>query len=103
MISSVDKHLLPLGLSMPQGHGQIAGGYFIWLKLPSPLTAEHVWRRAQAEENVTIITGAKFRVEGDEESKFDRDFRLCFAYVDEDLIQEGIMRIAAVIKRIRST
>jgi DNA-binding transcriptional MocR family regulator len=103
MISSINKHLLPLGLSIPQADRQIAGGYFIWLTLPSPLRAEQVWRRAQAEENVTIITGAKFRVEDDDEESFDRDFRLCFAYVDEDLIQEGIMRIAAVIKRIQST
>lgn len=104
MISSIGKYLLPLGLSIPQADKEIAGGYFIWLTLPSTLTAEQVWRRAQAEENVTIITGAKFRVEGDEENpstRFDRDFRLCFAYVDEDLIEEGVMRLAAVIKRMQ--
>lgn len=105
MISSINKYLLPLGLSTPQADKEIAGGYFIWLKLPSPLKAEQVWRRAQAEENVTIITGAKFRVEGDENAatRFDRDFRLCFAYIDEDLIEEGVMRLAAVIKRIASS
>ncbi len=103
MISAVEKYLLPLGLSIPQADRKIAGGYFLWLTLPEPLAAEEVWRTAKARENVTIITGANFRVDGDEDNltRFERDFRLCWAWVDEDLIEEGVRRLARVIEGLR--
>lgn len=104
MIAAVEKHLFPLGLTIPQADKDIAGGYFLWLTLPEPLTAEEVWRKAKAEENVIIITGAKFRVDGDEDNSltsFDRDFRLCWAWVDEDLIEQGVKRLAMVIHNLR--
>ena len=104
LLSTVEKYLFPLGLSIPQANKDIAGGYFVWLTLPKPLKAEEVWKTAQAEENVKIITGAKFRVEGDEDNpatRFDRDFRLCFAWVDEELIEEGVMRLAKVVRRLQ--
>jgi DNA-binding transcriptional MocR family regulator len=105
LLSAIEEHLLPLGISIPQADTEIAGGYFMWLTLPKPLTAEEVWRRAQDEENVTIITGAKFRVEGDEDNprtRFERDFRLCFSWVDEELLEEGVVRLAHVIKRLQA-
>ena len=105
LLSAVEEHLFPLGLSIPQADKDVAGGYFMWLTLPAPLTAEEVWKTAQAEENVTIITGAKFRVEGDEdnpETRFERDFRLCFSWIDEELLEEGVIRLAKVIQRLQS-
>ena len=104
LISAIEQHLLPLGLSIPQADKNTAGGYFVWLTLPKPFTAEQLWRKAQAEENVKIITGAKFRVEGDEENAemFQRDFRLCFSWPDEDLLEEGVLRLAKVIKRLQA-
>lgn len=104
LVAAIGQHLLPLGLSIPQADNEVAGGYFVWLTLPPPLTAEGVWRKAQAEENVTIITGAKFRVEGDEDNpatRFERDLRLCYAWVDEELLDEGVVRLARVIRGIQ--
>jgi DNA-binding transcriptional MocR family regulator len=103
LLLAVQQHLLPLGLTLPQPDKSVAGGYFLWLTLPAPLLAEDLWKRAQEDENVTIITGAKFRVEGDEDNpmtRFERDFRLCFAWVDEELLEEGVVRLTRVVKQL---
>ena len=102
MMRAIEEHLLPLGLKMPQSDKVVAGGYFIWLTLPGPLRSTNVWKRALEEENLTIITGAKFKVDGDEqneETKFERDLRLCYSWEDVDMLEEGVVRLARVIKR----
>ena len=102
IMGAIKQHLLPLGLTMPQADNEVAGGYFIWLTLPQPLDATTIWRRAEEEENVTIISGEKFKVDGDEQNeatKFTRDFRLCFAWEELNLLDEGIVRLARVIKQ----
>ena len=102
MISAIEMHLIPLGLTMPQADKDIAGGYFIWLTLPKPLTADAICKDALQKEKVTIITGARFRVEGDEgnpSTRFERDFRLCFAWEDEALLEDGIIRLAKVVRQ----
>lgn len=101
IMGAITEHLLPLGLTMPQPDNQVAGGYFVWLTLPSPLDATKIWRRSLDEENLTIISGPKFKVDGDEDNestKFERDFRLCFAWTEVPLLAEGIVRLARVIK-----
>jgi DNA-binding transcriptional MocR family regulator len=101
IMSAIKQHLIPLGLTMPQPDNQVAGGYFLWLTLPPPLDATLIWRRALEEEYLTIISGPKFKVDGDEDNestKFDRDFRLCFAWAELDSLEEGIVRLARVIK-----
>jgi DNA-binding transcriptional MocR family regulator len=105
LISAVNRYLVPLGVSMLKGDDAVAGGYFVWLTLPAPLTAEELLEKALAEEDVKIITGAKFRVEGDEENpqvRFDRDFRLCFAWQDEELLEEGVARLSNAVKRLQA-
>lgn len=102
MTQAIQQHLLPLGLTMPQADKEVAGGYFIWLTLPGSLNATHIFKRALAEENLTIISGPKFKVDGDEENdatKFERDLRLCFAWEDVNLLEEGVVRLARVIQR----
>ncbi|ETN43062.1 uncharacterized protein HMPREF1541_02220 [Cyphellophora europaea CBS 101466] len=100
MISAVEQHLLPLGLTMPQANRDVAGGYFVWLRLPGGLVADVISKRALAE-GLIIITGPSFRVEGDEatpETRFDRDIRLCFAWESKDLLEEGVVILARVIR-----
>ncbi|KEF56630.1 uncharacterized protein A1O9_06819 [Exophiala aquamarina CBS 119918] len=101
IMRAINQHLLPLGLTMPQPDDQVAGGYFIWLTLPPPLDATSTWKRALEDEDLIIIPGPKFKVDGDEDNestKFERDFRLCFAWANVDLLEEGIVRLARVVR-----
>jgi DNA-binding transcriptional MocR family regulator len=102
MMEAVRHHLLPLGLTMPQADKDLAGGYFIWLTLPGSLDSTRIYKRALEEENLTIITGPLFRVDGDEHNKqtrFEKDLRLCYAWEDQDVLEEGVIRLARVIRR----
>lgn len=103
---------MPLGLTLPQPQNTIAGGFFIWLTLPEtfPITAESLAKIALKEEKVIIAEGALFRVQEslkglrgedkDADLEFDRNFRLCFTWVEEDVLTEGVERIASVIRRV---
>ncbi|EXJ61706.1 hypothetical protein A1O7_02135 [Cladophialophora yegresii CBS 114405] len=102
MMEAVKGHLLPLGLTMPQADRDVAGGYFIWLTLPGSVDSTRIYKRALEEENVTIISGPLFKVDGDEHNKqtrFEKDLRLCYAWEDEDVLEEGVIRLARVIRR----
>ena len=102
LIAAIDQHLLPLGLTMPQAEKDVAGGYFVWLTLPKPLNAENITKRALHDEELTIIAGSRFIVEGDEsnpDTTFERDFRICFAWEDEDVLTDAVVRLANVVKR----
>ncbi|KIW69999.1 hypothetical protein PV04_02311 [Phialophora macrospora] len=102
MMEAVKHHLLPLGLTLPQADKDFAGGYFIWLTLPGSLDSTRIYKRALEQENLTIITGPLFKVDGDEHNKhtrFEKDLRLCYAWEDQDVLEEGVIRLARVIKR----
>jgi DNA-binding transcriptional MocR family regulator len=101
LISAIEKHLMPLGITVPQPDKVVAGGYFIWLRLPGRLKADMIYQSALQMQNLTIITGPKFRVDGDEkaaDSQFDQNIRLCFAWEDEELLEEGVVRLSKVIR-----
>ena len=57
MIHAIVKHLIPLGVTMPQPNRKIIGGYFIWITLPTPLHAEGVAVLAKLDENLVIAPG----------------------------------------------
>ena len=98
MISAIEEHLLPLGVTLPQTSRDVVGGYFIWLSLPAPLQAEEVARRAREEENLTIAPGSIFAVYGDEKAvDLERKVRVCFSWEEELMLAEGIQRLAQVI------
>ncbi|KIX04497.1 uncharacterized protein Z518_05367 [Rhinocladiella mackenziei CBS 650.93] len=106
IMKAVVRELLPLGLTMPQADQDVAGGYFIWLTLPKPLNSSEIYNRALEEENLTIIAGPKFRVDGDGQNtatRFNRDFRLCYAWDEVDMLEEGVVRLARVIEREMNT
>ncbi|KIV81675.1 hypothetical protein PV11_03845 [Exophiala sideris] len=100
MMTAIEKHLLPLGLTLPQANKDVAGGYFIWLTLPGTLDSTRLTERALVEENLTIIDGSRFEVDGDENeaTRFTKELRLCFAWEDVGVLQEGVMRLARVIQ-----
>lgn len=102
MMKAIQQRLLPMGLTMPQADRAVAGGYFIWLTLPGPLSSTRICQRAQEEENLIIIAGPQFKVVGDEQNeatKFEKDLRLSYAWEDVDLLEEGVARLARVIER----
>jgi 2-aminoadipate transaminase len=69
-----------------------AGGFFSWLDLPERSDGTAVARRS-AEHGVAVVPGAPFFPgEGGE-----NNLRLSFSRVEDDLIDEGIRRLASVI------
>jgi 2-aminoadipate transaminase len=68
------------------------GGFFSWLELPARTGGADVARRA-AEQGVAVVPGAPFfpGTGGDD------NLRLSFSRVEDDLIEEGIRRLASVI------
>ena len=101
MMNALHEHVVPLGVTMPQADRDVAGGYFIWLTLPGGLNSDLITKKALDEEGLVIASGTAFRVQGDPASEglFIHEIRLCFSWAEEDLIEEGIQRLARVIKR----
>jgi 2-aminoadipate transaminase len=72
-----------------------AGGLFLWLTLPEGFDSAVVLREALEQEKVAFVPGAPFFPRGGGE----RTCRLNFSYCGPDVIDEGIRRLANVVKR----
>ena len=102
-MAAVEKHLIPLGVTLPQASRDVAGGYFIWLSLPAPLQAEEVAILAKRDENLVIAPGPIFAVKGDERAvDLVRNVRICFSWEEEGKLAEGIRRLGQVICRMQN-
>lgn len=100
---AIQKYLIPLGLELGEtsfGDEKLFGGYFVWLELPDDLMAKDVCEVANGTENLIIGGGDLFEVHRDEEFKFDKCIRLCFAWEQEENIVEGVQRLARVIEEM---
>lgn len=106
LMSAVKEELVPLGVVVPApDKSGIGGGYFVWLTLPRGIDAELVARKASDEEMLILPPGSTFQVHGDtleSQNMFRNDFRLCFAWVEEEFLIEGVKRLASVIRRIQN-
>jgi DNA-binding transcriptional MocR family regulator len=102
MLQAIQQDLLPLGVTMPQTDRNVAGGYFIWLTLPHGLSTEALAKRTLSEESLVIAPGPLFKVQGEDSGgmRFESDLRLCFSYLEEDLVVEGVHRLAKVLRRV---
>ena len=69
------------------------GGYFVWLRLPSTLTASTLAAAAQ-RHGVVVAPGSGFLVDGGGE----HCVRLCFAAEPPNRIAEGVRRLAAAAR-----
>jgi 2-aminoadipate transaminase len=67
------------------------GGFFTWLTLPG-VDATELAKRA-VEQGVGIVPGAPFFPDG----RGTENVRVSFSMVDEDLIDDGIARVAALV------
>ncbi|GKZ16769.1 hypothetical protein AbraIFM66951_008570 [Aspergillus brasiliensis] len=100
MMSAIREHLVPLGVGLPPTP-DVAGGYFIWLRLPRPLRSSELVPIALRDQKLVVASGNVFRIEGDsaaEQNDFDDCMRLCFAWEQEDKLEEGVRRLASVIR-----
>ena len=105
---AIASDLEPLGVSIVEQqpeHGSEgrAGGFFIWIILPKPLDAEEVADRAKRKENLTVAPGSMFEVPTlsshlEPDTIFPRCIRLCLAWEDVDMLDEGIRRLAKVVR-----
>lgn len=103
MVNGVEKHLIALGLEMPKKLP--TGGYFLWLRLPSHLRSFNAQLRVKEiaqEEKVLFHIGSTFLF--DQHDGTDSGYiRMCWAYNNEDQIEEGCKRIADVFRRLQDT
>ncbi|MHC4558634.1 MAG: aminotransferase-like domain-containing protein [Planctomycetota bacterium] len=90
MTSMIEKHFLEeIKFTEPDG------GMFLWVTLPEGLSALSLSDLAR-KENVVFVPGNAFYVDGGGENTL----RLNFSNADEDRIEEGIKRLAKVIKEL---
>jgi len=90
MVSMIEEHFPEeIKCTKPEG------GMFLWATLPENLSSLYLFRLA-TEENVAFVPGRAFYVDGGG----DNTLRLNFSNSDEEKIEEGIKRLAKVIKRV---
>ena len=90
-----DAMLGALAREMPEGTrwNEPEGGYFLWLDLPSGVTADALLARA-GEEDVVFIKGADFFFHGGG----DEAARLAFSFATAHEIDEGITRLGRLVR-----
>jgi DNA-binding transcriptional MocR family regulator len=96
-MSAIKTHLVPLGVKLPQEDRKVVGGYFVWLTLPPRIRASLLSRRLRDTVNLVVAEGELFEVPGDDTCSFKYDIRLCFAWEEEERLDEGIRRLAEVL------
>ncbi|MBN1113914.1 MAG: PLP-dependent aminotransferase family protein [Oligoflexia bacterium] len=69
------------------------GGLFLWVVLPEYIDADRMFYQA-IEKNVAYVIGSAFHCN----NKGRNTFRMNFSYSSEDEIQEGIKRLAQVVR-----
>jgi len=88
MLKSLTKYM-PKGVewSRPQG------GLFLWIKLPKRMSANELFPKA-VENKVAYVVGSAFHCNG----KGQNTMRINFSYSTEQQIDQGIQRLANMIK-----
>ncbi|MFA6093730.1 MAG: PLP-dependent aminotransferase family protein [Elusimicrobiota bacterium] len=90
MLSALERH-------MPEGEGitwtKPEGGLFLWLRLPEPMNTDELFSEA-VKENVAYVVGSAFHCDGSGHNTM----RLNFSYPSEEQIDEGIRRLARMVK-----
>jgi 2-aminoadipate transaminase len=89
--------LSALELHMPAGvrWTEPGGGFFVWLTLPQPLTAQVLLQEA-AKEGLTFVTGDVFFAEGGGE----HHLRLPFSYIERSEMARGAELLAELIRTL---
>jgi len=90
MVSAIERHF-PDGVQCTRPEG----GMFLWVTLPEGISSLELFEQA-AREKVAFVPGAPFYTDGGG----NNTLRLNYSCSDEATIEEGIARLAAVIKRL---
>ncbi len=92
-----DVMVRALEREMPPGvrwtHPQ--GGLFLWVVLPEEMDTEQLLRPAVEEEGVAYVVGSGFHADGGGKNTM----RLNFSYPSDEHIEEGIRRLANLVKK----
>lgn len=90
-----DAMLKALGGHMPEGvrWTEPEGGMFIWVTFDESVDTDRLFDRA-IQNKVAFIPGSKFYPEGAVKTN---GLRLNFSYADENLIHEGVQRLAKLL------
>jgi 2-aminoadipate transaminase len=90
MVSMIEEHFPEeIKCTKPEG------GMFLWVTLPENVSSLHLFKLA-TEENVAFVPGKAFYVDGGGKNTL----RLNFSNSDEEKIEDGVKRLAKVIKRM---
>jgi DNA-binding transcriptional MocR family regulator len=92
MLAALDRHLSPGALTV----GQPNGGIYLWCRLASDIDATDLAREALAS-GVAIVAGESFYPDAISGSG-RHELRLCFTSVAPSVLDEGIRRLAGVIR-----
>lgn len=85
------KRAMPPGVTWTHPHG----GLFLWVRLPEGMDTEQLLRPAIEEEGVAYVVGSGFHADGGGKNTM----RLNFSYPSEKEIEEGIRRLANLVKK----
>jgi DNA-binding transcriptional MocR family regulator len=88
MLESLDEEMSELAYWT-----QPAGGLFVWVTLPQEIDTWDLFKEA-VQHKVAYIPGSAFAVEGG----YHNTMRLNFSNVSPEKIQEGVGRLAKVIR-----
>jgi DNA-binding transcriptional MocR family regulator len=138
MRDAVREHLAPLGASLPFPHvdvralhvggggggpgapaaalselpAAVAGGYFLYVRLPRDISANALAARAEERAGVIVqtegmclvpkVAGTSGEVRVARGGEGDQHIRLCFAWEDEEVLVEGVRRLSGVLKDMLS-
>lgn len=88
MLDALSRHM-PKGVEWSKPEG----GLFLWVKLPRKMSASELFPKA-VEKKVAYVVGSAFHCDG----KGQNTMRLNFSFPTEKQIDEGIQRLANMIK-----
>lgn len=103
LMDAIRRWLVPVGVTVGEVScdGGIFGGFFVWVEMPLGVNSGVVARRAREREGVVVAPGSMFEVEGDDGVRFERGVRLCFAWVEEEELGEGVERLGRVVDEVK--
>ncbi|KAA8492900.1 2-aminoadipate transaminase [Porphyridium purpureum] len=100
MCDALDKHVLPLKPGIT--YNRPTGGFFLWLEFPpNSIDTWELNELAQTKFGVSFFPGAKFSSTG-RGTRLDSALRICFAYLDQAQIVEGVQRLSLAVKEAYS-
>ncbi|KAJ5182040.1 hypothetical protein N7449_012187 [Penicillium cf. viridicatum] len=113
--SAISNELVPLGVKIDTGapwvipgNGnqraeRVIGGFFLCIIFPEGVPADDVAVIASRDYNLRILPASMMAVRGspkseNEEGVLTRGARLCWAWEEEEMLVEGVRRIALILK-----